>query len=85
MCYKINDTIIGELAPLLSVLGHQMHKRHKTATIWMHVAVLFHYYALKAGIWRAIHYWWEPHWHILLNLCINRQPIRAGQDCPQGH
>jgi hypothetical protein len=23
--------IIGELAPLLSVLGHQMHKRHKSA------------------------------------------------------
>jgi hypothetical protein len=45
--------IIGELAPLLSVLGHQMHKHHKTAAtlIWMHVAVLFHYYTLKAGIW----------------------------------
>ena len=24
-------SIIGELAPLLSVLGHQMHKRHKSA------------------------------------------------------
>jgi hypothetical protein len=23
--------LIGELAPLLSVLGHQMHKRHKSA------------------------------------------------------
>jgi hypothetical protein len=40
--------IIGELAPLLSVLGHQMHKRHKSAAtsiwtcrpIWMCVAAL---------------------------------------------
>jgi len=40
--------LIGELAPLLSVLGHQMHKRHKSAAtsiwtyrpIWMCVAAL---------------------------------------------
>ena len=34
------NSMIGELAPLLSVLGHQMHKRHKTAatSIWTHVA-----------------------------------------------
>ena len=37
---KCQNQIIGELAPLLSVLGHQMHMRHKTAatSVWIHVA-----------------------------------------------
>jgi hypothetical protein len=34
--------LIGELAPLLSILGHQMHKHHKSVAtlIWMCVAAL---------------------------------------------
>ena len=43
--------VIGELAPLLSVLGHEKHKRHKTAglgsrLIWMCVAMRYHVVSL---------------------------------------
>ena len=39
-CSVLKIQIIGELAPLSSVLGHQMHKCHKTVCclIWMYVA-----------------------------------------------
>jgi hypothetical protein len=31
-CSINGGDLIGELAPLLSVLGHEKHKRHKSAT-----------------------------------------------------
>jgi hypothetical protein len=45
LCLGMHPSLIGELAPLLSALGHKMHKRHKSAGFfWPNWdAVLFHY------------------------------------------